>query len=63
MGFLVGSVTAVGALLLALAALTGVGARRRGRTRLGVVVAGAFFPLTWAVWYVSDEHPHKRSRV
>jgi hypothetical protein len=52
-------------LILALAApfgalivLTGVGQRKRGAHPMTAVVAGAFFPLTWMVWYVRDEHPY-----
>lgn len=38
--------------------LTSVGERRRGGGWVVTVVAGVFFPLTWAVWYVRDERPY-----
>lgn len=47
----------LGALLVL---LTGLGARRRGLDVLPASVAGLFFPLTWIVWYVRDEHPYRR---
>jgi hypothetical protein len=47
----------VGAPVVALMALTATGARRRGRGRLAALVAGLFFPLTWGIWYLRDEHP------
>lgn len=40
------------------AVLTGTGQRRRGSGLAVALVAGAFFPVTWAVWYVADEHPY-----
>lgn len=40
------------------AVLTGMGQRRRGSGPAVALVAGAFFPVTWAVWYVADEHPY-----
>lgn len=46
--------------LLALAALTALGARRRGRGLTAAVAAGLFFPVTWFVWYLCDEHPFQR---
>jgi hypothetical protein len=42
-----------------LAILTSVGQRRRGRGIASATVAGIFFPVTWAVWYVRDEHPYR----
>lgn len=42
------------------AVLTAVGARRRGNGAALSVVAGLAFPVTWAVWYVRDEHPYAR---
>lgn len=50
------AVGAAGA-VLALVALTTVGARRRGRSVPAAVVAGLFFPVTWAAWYVVDRDP------
>lgn len=47
-------------LVLPLAVLTGIGARRRGRGIPQAVLAGLLFPVTWAAWYVSDEHPYRR---
>ena len=49
------------ALVLALAVLTALGAHRRGSGALPSVVAGLFFPITWTIWYVRDEHPYRRS--
>ncbi|WP_017936414.1 hypothetical protein [Nocardioides sp. Iso805N] len=51
----------VGVIVLALVSapmiLTAVGARRRG-DRLALV-AGLFFPVAWAIWYVRDgDSPH-----
>lgn len=46
--------------LLTLAALTVLGALRRGQHMLGAVIAGIFFPLTWVYWYVQDKYPHGR---
>lgn len=40
------------------AVLTGTGQRRRGSGLAVALVAGAFFPVTWVVWYVADEHPY-----
>jgi hypothetical protein len=45
--------------LSALAALTSVGQRRRGDGLVLAIVAGMFFPITWAVWYIHDEHPYR----
>jgi hypothetical protein len=36
------------------AASTALGARRRGASWPVAVVAAAFFPVTWAAWYVRD---------
>jgi hypothetical protein len=47
--------------LLALEVLTASGARRRGAGAPLAVVAGVCFPVTWAVWYVVDEHPYRRA--
>lgn len=49
------------AALLALPVLTAFGAHRRGLGPLGSVVAGVFFPVTWAVWYLHDEDPYRRT--
>jgi hypothetical protein len=55
----------VGLILLAavslpLPVLTALGARRRGVAIPRAVLAGLFFPATWTVWYVRDEHPYRR---
>jgi len=47
-------------LLLLPFALTALGARRRGNGLLSAAVAGLFFPVTWTVWYLRDEHPYRR---
>jgi len=39
--------------------LTAQGASRRGSAALRASLAGLFFPVTWAVWYVRDEHPYR----
>jgi hypothetical protein len=44
-----------GSLVVALIALTAVGAHRRGRGNVVAVVSGLVFPLTWAAWYLVDE--------
>ena len=49
------------AALLSVPALTAVGARRRGSRLPVAIVAGVFFPVTWTVWYVHDEHLYRRS--
>jgi hypothetical protein len=46
--------------VLALGGLTGLGAVRRGMDALPALVAATFFPVTWVVWYVRDEHPYRR---
>lgn len=48
--------------LVALMTLTAIGAHRRGRGLPGSAAAGVFFPVTWAAWYVRDEHPYRRAR-
>ena len=55
--FLLGSVPLC--LALAMPVLTCVGARRRGAGVASAMVAGIFFPVTWAVWYARDERPHR----
>lgn len=56
-------VAAIGAAaLLTLPTLTTMGARRRGLGVPGSLLAGLFFPLAWAAWYLHDEHPYRRSR-
>jgi threonine/homoserine/homoserine lactone efflux protein len=51
-----------GASVVALMALTAIGGRRRGRGLGLALVAGLFFPVTWAVWYLLDEHPGRSVR-
>jgi hypothetical protein len=48
------------AVALPLPVLTALGARKRGRTMGLAVLAGVFFPITWTVWYLGDEHPYQR---
>ncbi len=57
---LVGVVLGI-SLLLTFPLLTSLGARRRGLGVLATVAAGIFFPVTWAVWYIRDEHPYRRA--
>jgi hypothetical protein len=45
-----------------LAALTGLGAHRRGVGTPLAVLSGLCFPVTWTVWYLRDEHPYRRHR-
>lgn len=52
-------VAALAVALGAPAVLTALGQRRRGRGPVVALLAGAFFPVTWAVWYVADEHPYE----
>ena len=49
------------AVVLSLAVLTALGAHRRGLAAPRAAVAGLFFPVTWSVWYVRDEHPYQRT--
>lgn len=44
--------------VMAVMGLTAVGERRRGHGMVLVVAAGLFFPVTWAAWYLRDEHPY-----
>ena len=46
--------------VLALPVLTGVGDRRRGHSLPHATLAGLFFPVAWAAWYVTDERPHRQ---
>jgi ammonia channel protein AmtB len=41
-------------------AMTAQGAQRRGNGAWVVAVSGLFFPVTWVVWYLRDEHPYAR---
>ena len=43
-----------------LAVLTAIGARRRGNRTALALLAGLAYPITWAIWYVRDEHPYTR---
>jgi hypothetical protein len=45
---------------LPLGVLTALGAHERGLSIALSAAAGAFFPVTWTVWYVCDEHPYRR---
>lgn len=42
--------------------LTALGAHRRGLARPLAVLTALFFPVTWAVWYLRDEHLFFRQR-
>ncbi len=53
-------VVVLGAGLLWLAVLTGLGEHRRGASAPLVALAGLFFPITWLVWYLKDEQPFRR---
>jgi hypothetical protein len=52
---------ALAAVTLPLPVLTGLGARRRGVEFPLAVIAGLFFPVTWTVWYLRDEHPYREA--
>ena len=52
-------VLAIGAVLLALMSLRATGERRRGKGVGVALAAGLFFPITWTVWYLRDEHPYR----
>ena len=58
---LVVGLLAIAAITLPLPVLTGLGAHRRGLAIPLVVLAGVFFPVTWTVWYLRDEHPYRRA--
>jgi hypothetical protein len=45
------------AVALPLPVLTAVGAHERGLSIGLAALAGVFFPVTWTVWYLRDEHP------
>jgi hypothetical protein len=47
---------------LPLPVLTAMGAHRRGVRLPLAVLAGLAFPITWAAWYLRDEHPYRRAR-
>ena len=49
----------IGAVLLALMVLTATGERRRGKGTGVALAAGLFFPITWIVWYLRDQHPYR----
>jgi hypothetical protein len=48
------------AVALPLLVLTALGAHERGLSVWLSALAGAFFPVTWTVWYLRDEHPYRR---
>lgn len=52
----------MGAGLLVLMGVTATGERRRGHGVALAFVAGLFFPVTWAVWYLRDEHAYRATR-
>jgi len=49
-------------LAVAFMVLTGMGETQRGADPRTAVIAALFFPITWVVWYVRDEHPYVGSR-
>ena len=51
----------IGAVLLAIMVLTATGELRRGHGPVLALVAGLAFPVTWAVWYLRDEHPYRNA--
>ena len=51
----------MGAILLALMGLTASGEHRRGRGVALSFAAGLLFPITWAIWYLRDEHPYRHT--
>lgn len=52
----------MGSIFVALASITAAGERKRGRGIGVALVAALFFPITWTVWYVRDEHPYRSLR-
>ena len=54
------SAVVVAMLLGPFAAMTAHGAQQRGHGAWVVTLAGLFFPVTWVVWYLSDERPYSR---
>ena len=48
------------AVALPLQVLTGLGAHERGLSIGPSALAGAFFPITWTVWYLRDDHPYRK---
>ncbi len=58
---LVSIAVAVAVLLGPLAAMTAHGAQRRGNGAWIAALSGLFFPVTWVVWYLRDEHPYAQS--
>lgn len=54
------AVLAIGLVALVLGLLTASGALKRGNSGRRATLSGMFFPITWVVWYVYDEHPYRR---
>lgn len=52
----------MGTVLLVLMGVTATGERRRGHGVALALTAGLFFPVTWVVWYLRDEHPYRATR-
>lgn len=46
-------------IMLPPATLTAMGSRRRGNGVALTALAGVFFPISWIVWYLHDEHPYR----
>jgi hypothetical protein len=59
---LVVTLLVVAAVSMPLALLTALGASQRGCTLPLSVLAGLFYPATWTLWYIEDEHPYRRNR-
>ena len=57
---LVTSLVVLAVIGLPLALPTALGARKRGAAGLRALLVGLVWPVTWAVWYVKDERPHRR---
>lgn len=58
---LLGTLLVLAAVSLPLALLTALGARQRGLAMPAALLTGVFYPVTWTVWYVKDEHPYRRA--
>ena len=56
------AVAALVTVWLALAVLTAVGARQRGRAWAAALASGLLFPVTWVMWYLTDTRPERKAR-
>jgi hypothetical protein len=50
------------AVSLPLPVLTAIGGHQRGLPIPFAILSGIFFPVTWAVWHLRDEHPYRRTK-